>query len=89
MKGTYCNRKGGWTRVGYLNMIVPASANCPPGLTNINHSGPVCGRSASGLCFCFANYCTLRIKYFKVGVQVKEYQISLVDTFAQLNKYKI
>ena len=30
MKGTYCDGKGGWTRVGDLNVIVPASANCPP-----------------------------------------------------------
>ena len=32
MKGTMCDGRGGWTRVGYLNMTRPG-AECPPGLT--------------------------------------------------------
>ena len=45
MKGTHCDRKGGWTRVVYLNMT-ESGVTCPPGLSlqqynNINHE--VCG----------------------------------------------
>ena len=32
MEGSNCDGKGGWMRVGYLNMSEP-SATCPPGLT--------------------------------------------------------
>ena len=47
MKGTHCDGKGGWTRVGYLNMT-ESGATCPTGLTqlqynNIDHK--LCGRS--------------------------------------------
>ena len=87
MKGTYCNGKGGWTRVGYLNMSEP-SATCPSGLTNINHNVPVCGRTTSGPGCSSANYSTLGIKYFKVCGRVRGYEISSVDAFSQLSNYK-
>ena len=87
MKGTHCDGKGGWTRVGYLNMSEP-SAVCSPGLININHNGPVCGRSTSGPGCSSANYSTLGIKYYKVCGQVRGYAISSVDAFVQLGNYK-
>ena len=87
MKGTHCDGKGGWTRVGYLNMS-ELSAVCPPGLTKINHNGPVCGRSTSGPGCSSANYSTSGIKYYKVCGQMRGYAISSVDAFAQLGNYK-
>ena len=47
MEGTNCDGKGGWMRVGYLNMS-ELNATCPPGLTlqqynSIDHG--VCGLS--------------------------------------------
>ena len=41
MEGSNCNGKGGWMRMGYLNISEPG-ATCPPGLTqqqynNIDH----------------------------------------------------
>ena len=45
MEGTNCGGKGGWTRVGYVNMT-QAGATCPQGLTQRTVSGlTVCGRN--------------------------------------------
>ena len=61
MKGTYCDRKGGWTRVGYLNMT-ESNATCPSGLTKTSFTTlimeyvvdqPLMVLVVSQLCFLF------------------------------------
>ena len=85
MEGSNCDGKGGWMRVGYLNMSEP-NASCPPGLTlrqfnNIDHG--VCGLS---------NYLTLGSTFFssqgnnynEVCGQIRGYQYASPDGFPPL-----
>ena len=85
MEGSNCDGKGGWMRVGYLNMSEP-NATCPPGLTlrkfnNIDHG--VCGLS---------NYLTLGSTFFSSGGnnysevcgQMRGYQYRSPDGFPPL-----
>ena len=90
MKGTYCDGKGGWTRVAYLNMT-ESGATCPPGLTqhncnNINHG--VCGRpNSSLLAGCSSTiFSTLGINYYKVCGRVRGYQYGSTNAFQPLTK---
>ena len=85
MEGSNCDGKGGWMRVGYLNMSEP-NATCPPGLTlqqynNIDHG--VCGLS---------NYSMLASAFFSSGGnnysevcgQIRGYQYKSPDAFPPL-----
>ena len=90
MNGTHCDGKGGWTRVGYLNMT-ESGACCPPGLAlqkydNIDHG--VCGRptSSSSAGCSSTTFSTLGLNYYKVCGQVRGYQYYSPDAFASLSK---
>ena len=84
MKGTHCDGKGGWTRVGYLNMS-ESGATCPTGLTqqqynNIDHG--VCGRPNPSSAGCSSTtFSTLGLSYYKVCGQVRGYQLNSPDAF--------
>ena len=89
MKGTMCDGKGGWTRVGYLNMTQPG-AECPPGLTEHkyrNLKNEVCGRPhrSGGGCAC-TTFSTLGLSYYKVCGQVRGYQFNSPDAFVPLGR---
>ena len=82
MEGSNCDCKGGWMRVGYLNMSEPG-ANCLPGLTqrqynNIDHD--VCGLPNSGT-FSHTFFSTQGIHYNKVCGQLSGYQYRAPDGF--------
>ena len=82
MEGSKCDGKGGWMRIGYLNMSEPG-ATCPPGLTqrqynNIDHD--VCGLPNSGV-FSRTFFSTQGIHYNKVCSQLRGYQYGTPDAF--------
>ena len=85
MEGSNCDGKGGWMRIGYLNMSEPG-VTCLPGLTlrhftNIDHG--VCGLS---------NYSTLGSTFFssrgnnysEICGQIRGYQFNSPDGFPPL-----
>ena len=84
MEGSNCDGKGGWMRVGYLNMSEP-NATCPPELTlhqynNIDHglcSRPVSSSGSSASVF----FSTYGVIYNKVCGQVRGYQYGSPDGF--------
>ena len=84
MEGSNCDGKGGWMRVGYLNMSEPG-ATCPPGLTlhqynNIDHglcSRPVSSSGSSASVF----FSTYGVIYNKVCGRVIGYQYGSTDAF--------
>ena len=83
MEGSNCDGKGGWMRVGYLNMSEP-NATCPSGLTlqkfnNIDHG--VCGQPMSSSIF----YSARGIYYSKVCGQIRGYQFGSPDAFPPLH----
>ena len=83
MEGSNCDRKGGWIRVGYLNMSEPG-ATCPSGLTqqqynNIDHD--VCGLPNSGM-FSHTFFSTQGIHYKMVCGQLRGYQYGTPDAFS-------
>ena len=68
----YCDVKGGWMRLGYINMS-ESGATCPPGLTQqqyniIDHD--VCGHPNSGV-FSYTFFSTQGIGYSKVCGQLR------------------
>ena len=82
MEGSNCDGKGGWMRVGYINMS-ESGATCPPGLTqqqynNIDHD--VCGLPNSGN-FSYTFFSTQGISYIKVCGQLRGYQYRSPDAF--------
>ena len=82
MEGSNCDGKGGWMRVGYLNMSEP-NATCPSGLTlrefnNTEHG--LCGRPMSSSVI----YSAHGIHYNKVCGQIKGYQFGSPDGFPPL-----
>ena len=85
MEGSNCDGKGGWLRVGYINMSEPG-ATCPPGLTlhqynNIDHglcSQPVSSSGSSASVF----FSTYGVIYNKVCGRVIGYQYGSPDAFA-------
>ena len=89
MKGTHCDGKGGWTRVGYVNMS-ESGATCPIGLTqqqynNIDHK--LCGRPNPSSAGCSSTtFSTLGLSYYKVCRQVRGYQFHSPDAFAPLGR---
>ena len=89
MKGTMCDGRGGWTRVGYLNMTHPG-AECPPGLTEHkyrNLKNEVCGRPhRSGGGCASTTFSTLGLSYYKVCGQVRGYQFNSPDAFVPLGR---
>ena len=82
MEGSSCDSKGGWMRVGYLNMS-KRNAACPPGLYTYNFNSinnPLCDRfnSSSGECnSAFLN--THGISYQHICGQVRKYQYRVAD----------
>ena len=81
-----CDGKGGWMRVGYINMSEPGN-NCPNGLnpynyTNINY--PLCDRPhpSSGGCNS-AFFSNFGLRYSQVCGRVRGYQYSGVDGIYQ------
>ena len=82
MEGSNCDGKGGWMRVGYLNMS-ESGASCPSGLTlrtfdNIDHG--LCGRPMSSSIV----YSSHGLKYSKVCGRLRGYQFGLPDAFPPL-----
>ena len=83
MEGSNCDGKGGWMRVGYLNMSEPG-ATCPPDLmqrqyNNSDHD--VCGRPNSGS-FSHTFFSTRGIHYNKVCGQLRGYQYRSPEAFS-------
>ena len=83
MEGSNCDDKGGWMRVGYLNMS-ESGTSCPSGLTlrefnNIDHD--LCGRPMSSSIF----YSSHGIHYSKVCGQLRGYQFGEPDAFPPLH----
>ena len=84
MEGSNCDGKGGWMRVGYINMSEPG-ATCPHGLTlyqynNIDHglcSRPVSSSGSSASVF----FSTYEVIYNKVCGRVIGYQYGSTDAF--------
>ena len=88
MKGTSCDGKGGWTRVGYLNMT-ESGATCPTGLTqqqynNIDHG--VCGRPTTYGAGCVSTtFSLLGMTYYKICGQVRGYVYNSPDAFGYMH----
>ena len=88
MKGTSCDGKGGWTRVGYLNMT-ESGATCPTGLTqqqynNIDHG--VCGRTTTYGAGCVSTtFSPLGMTYYKICGQVRGYVYNSPDAFGYMH----
>ena len=83
MEATNCDGKGGWMRIGYLNMSEP-NATCPLGLTlrqfdNIDHR--LCGRPMSSSII----YSARGFYYSKVCGQIRGYQFGVPDGFPPLH----
>ena len=84
MEGSNCDGKGGWMKVGYINMSEPG-ATCPPGLTlhqynNTDHglcSRPVLSSGSSASVF----FSTYGVIYNKVCGRVIGYQYGSPDAF--------
>ena len=84
MEGSNCDDKGGWMRVGYLNMN-ESVATCPPGLTlhkynNIDHglcSRPISSSDNQTSVF----FSTYEVIYNKVCGQVIGYRYGSPDGF--------
>ena len=82
MKGSNCDDKGGWMRIGYLNMS-ESGASCPSGLTlrqfnEIDHG--LCGRPMSSSII----YSAHGLNYSKVCGQIRGYQFGIPDAFPPL-----
>ena len=83
MEGSNCDNKGGWMRVGYLNMS-ESGASRPSGLTlrqfnNIDHG--LCGRPMSSSVV----YSVHGFNYSKVCGQIRGYQFGVPDGFPPLH----
>ena len=82
MEGSNCDGKGGWMRVGYLNMSQPG-ATCPPGLNTYNFSGinyPLCDRLHNNENGCSsALFSPLNISYQHVCGNIRGYQYRVTD----------
>ena len=81
MESSNCDGKGGWMRVGYVNMSEP-NATCPPGLytynfPNINNS--LCDRIHVGSGCSPAYFSTFGISYSQVCGLVRGYHYGGVD----------
>ena len=81
MEGSNCDGKGGWMRVGYLNMSEPG-ATCPHGLTlhqynNIDHD--LCSRLSCHSASVF--FSTYGVIFNKVCGRVIGYQYGSPDAF--------
>ena len=86
MEGSNCDGKGGWMRVGYLNMTNPC-ATCLLGMTlrqfnTIGHG--LCGRPTSASIF----YSAQGYHYNKICGQIKAYQFGTPDGFPPLAALK-
>ena len=83
-----CDGKGGWMRVGYINMSEPGN-NCPSGLNSYNFANidySLCDRphpSSSGCDSTF--FSTFGLRYSQVCGRVRGYQYSGVDGIYQNN----
>ena len=82
MEGSNCDDKGGWMKVGYLNMSEP-NATCPSELSlqqfnNIDHG--LCSQPMSSSVI----YSVHAIPYSKVCGRIRGYQFGLPDAFPPL-----
>ena len=82
MEGSNCDGKGGWMRVGYINMSEPG-ATCPSGLNSYffsNISYPLCDRPHPSNSGCNSTiFSTFGFNYSHVCGQVRGYQLGNVD----------
>ena len=82
MEGSNCDDKGGWMRVGYLNMSEP-NALCSPGLYTYNFNStdhPLCDRFNSSSGSCNSTFFSTRgISYQHICGQVRGYQYRIAD----------
>ena len=82
MEGSNCDDKGGWMRVGYVNISEPG-ATCPPCLTqqqynNVDHD--MCGLPNS-CAFSHTFFSTQGVGYSNVYGQLRGYQYQSPDAF--------
>ena len=83
-EGSHCDDKGGWMRVGYLNMS-ESGATCPSGLTlqqynNIDHD--LCGQPFSHSAGCYSTFFdTFSSNYSNMCGQVRGYQFGAPESF--------
>ena len=80
MDTTYCNIRGGWTRLAHFNMSEPG-ASCPTSLRQINTPAKLCGRLTAPGCS-GVTYPTDGIRYSKVCGQARGYQYYTTDAFS-------
>ena len=89
-KAVYCNmeelcgEKGGWTRLGYLNMSDPTQ-NCPSNLVQMNNSNNnirICGRIESNSGCSSVALSTNGIEYTQICGRVIGYQKGNTDAFS-------
>ena len=75
-----CGSKGGWTRIGYLNMGDP-NENCPSGLRLYQNGGiKTCGRATSSVASCTSvKFLADDINYSQVCGRVVGYQYGSPD----------
>ena len=82
MEGSNCDDKGGWMRVGYLNMSEP-NALYSPGFYTYNFNStdhPLCDRFNSSSCGCNSTFfSTHGISYQHICGQVRGYQYRIAD----------
>ena len=84
MEGSNCDNKGGWMRVGYLNMS-ESGTSCPPGLTlqqynNIDHD--LCGQPFTNTSGCYSTFFgTFESNYSNVCGQIRGYQFGVPESF--------
>ena len=89
MNNNDCDGKGGWTRVGYINMSDSGTNNCPRGLNSYdfpNISYRLCDRPHPSSYGCDSTYfSTFDLKYSQVCGRVRGYQYNGVDDIYQNN----
>ena len=87
MNNNDCDCKGGWTRVGYINMSDSGTNNCPRGLNSydfLNISYHLCDRPHPSSFGCDSTYfSTFDLKYSQVCGRVRGYQYNGVDAIYQ------
>ena len=77
MVGSNCDGKGGWTRIGYVNMTEPG-ATCPPGLQIYRFGGRLyCNKAPSGCLSVF--FPNIGSNYTEVCGQARAYQFGVTN----------
>ena len=81
MQTERCGVKGGWTRVGYLDMTWPWSGTCPHGLVRTTTPRSMCHRESYSAGCSSATYKTYGISYSRVCGRATGYKTGTPDGF--------